>query len=99
MFAHRQAEVVAHNLAGEILGREERQSFDGFGGCFIELGDGRAGYGEGNFYGEQAPSVTLRPPARRWHWAKVLVEKYWLRRWFARGGHGLYTLADRILFR
>ncbi len=98
VFAHRQAEVVAHNLSAGILSWEKRQSFDGFGGCFIELGDGRAGYGEGNFYDPQAPSVTLRPPARRWHWAKVLIEKYWLWRWFASKPRSLHALGDRILF-
>ena len=98
VFAHRQAEVVAHNLAAEILGWEKRQSFDGFGGCFIELGDGRAGYGEGNFYDAQAPSITLRPPAKRWHWVKVLIEKYWLWRWFAAKPRSLHAIGDRILF-
>jgi len=98
VFAHRQAEVLAHNLAVAITGRGEPQSFDGFGGCFIELGDGRAGYGEGNFYDPQAPAVTLRPPARRWHWVKMLIEKYWLWRWFEGGPSSLHTIGDRILF-
>jgi hypothetical protein len=26
--------------------------------------------------------VKVHPPARRWHVAKVLFEKDWLRRWF-----------------
>jgi len=98
VFAHRQAEVLAHNLAAAITGQGEPQSFDGFGGCFIELGDGRAGYGEGNFYDPQAPAVTLRSPARRWHWVKVLIEKYWLWRWFEGGPSSLHTIGDRILF-
>lgn len=98
VFAHRQAEVLAHNLAVAITGQGEPQSFDGFGGCFIELGDGRAGYGEGDFYDLQAPAVTLRPPARRWHWVKALIEKYWLWRWFEGGPSSLHTIGDRILF-
>ncbi len=98
VFAHHQAEVVAYNLAAAILGREERRSFDGLGGCFIELGDGRAGYGAGNFYHPQAPAVTLRPPTRYWHWAKVLVEKYWLRRWFSPRLARVQPVGDRILF-
>lgn len=98
VFAHKQAEVVAHNLVVEIGDHGAPQAFDGFGGCFIELGDGRAGYGEGNFYDAQAPAVTLRPPARRWHWVKVLIEKYWLWRWFARQPSRLHTVGDRILF-
>jgi sulfide:quinone oxidoreductase len=98
VFAHKQAEVIAHNLAVEIKGKGIPQSFDGFGGCFIELGDGRAGYGEGNFYDPQAPAVTLRPPARRWHWIKELIEKYWLWRWFSGGPDFIKSAGDRVLF-
>jgi sulfide:quinone oxidoreductase len=98
VFAHKQAEVIAHNLTVEINGRDKPMSFNGFGGCFIELGDGRAGYGEGNFYDPQAPAVTLRPPARRWHWTKKLLEKYWLWRWFSGGPEFIKSAGDRILF-
>lgn len=98
VFAHKEAEVLAHNLAVEITGQGTPQSFDGFGGCFIELGDGRAGYGEGNFYDPQAPDITLRPPARRWHWVKMLIEKYWLWRWFSGRSGGLHAIGDKILF-
>ncbi len=98
VFAHRQAEVVAFNLAAEILGRAERRAFDGLGGCFVELGDGRAGYGAGDFYDPQAPAVTLRNPTRYWHWAKVLVEKYWLWRWFSSRFATVQPIGDRLLF-
>lgn len=98
VFAHRQAEVVARNLAVAITEEGEQHSFDGFGGCFIELGDGRAGYGAGNFYDPQAPAVSLRPPARRWRWAKALLEKYWLWRWFAGRPGRLHALGDKIMF-
>jgi sulfide:quinone oxidoreductase len=98
IFAHKQAEVLAHNLVVEITGLGEPQSFDGFGGCFIELGDGRAGYGDGNFYDSQAPAVVLRQPTRRWHWAKVLLEKYWLWRWVARGPAWAQSIGDRLFF-
>lgn len=98
VFAHKQAEVLAHNLAVEITGKGKVESFDGFGGCFIELGDGRAGYGEGNFYDPQAPAVVLRPPARRWHWAKEFIEKYWLWRWFSSWPHAIKKIGDRVVF-
>lgn len=99
VFAHKQAEVLAHNIAVEISRQGAPRSFDGFGGCFIELGEGRAGYGEGDFYDPKAPAVSLHPPARRWHWVKVLIEKYWLWRWFVAGPGILHSMADRILFR
>ena len=98
VFAHKQAEVLAHNIAVEITGKGEVEWFDGFGGCFIETGDGRAGYGEGNFYDPQAPDVVLRPPARRWHWAKEMIEKYWLWRWFSSWPHAIIKFGDRVIF-
>ena len=82
VFAHRQAEVVAHNIAREILGRGRPRTFDGAGECFIEVGDGRAGVGRGDFYAEPAPRVGLHAPARRWHLAKVMIEKAWLLGWY-----------------
>jgi len=82
VFAHRQAEVVAANLAAEWSGRGDRQAFNGYGECFLETGDGRAGFGAGNFYAEPVPQVNLRGPSRRWHWGKLLFELHWLRRWF-----------------
>jgi sulfide:quinone oxidoreductase len=81
VFAHAEAEVVAANIAREWTGQGTRRAFDGEGQCFLETGDGRAGLGAGNFYGEPAPDVKLYPPSRRWHWGKVLFEKRWLRRW------------------
>ncbi len=82
VFAHAQAEAVAHNIATEITGRGAPESFDGVGYCFVEMGDGVAAYAKGNFYGEPAPAVTMRSPSRLWHWGKIYLEKWWLRRWF-----------------
>ncbi len=56
-------------------------SFDGKGNCFIETGDSKAGYGKGDFYAEPLPQVKIQTPGRRWHAAKVLFERDWLRRW------------------
>lgn len=80
VFAHAQAVVVAKNIARDITGRGEPASFDGHGECFVEAGDGRAGFGKGNFYAEPTPEVRLYPASWRWHMGKVLLEQYWLRR-------------------
>lgn len=80
--AHRQAEVVARNLAASILGGRASHAFDGFGKCFVETGDGKAGIGAGNFYGEPVPEVQLKGPSRYWWWAKVAFEKWWFWHWF-----------------
>jgi sulfide:quinone oxidoreductase len=82
VFAHHEAEVVAANIAHAWTGRGTRRAFDGHGQCFLETGDGRAGIGAGNFYGEPVPNVKLHRPSRWWHWGKVLFEQRWLRQWF-----------------
>ena len=78
VFAHGEAEAVAHNIAHAWTGKGEPKRFDGHGMCFIETGGGRAGMGRGNFYAEPLPEVNLRQPGLLWHGAKVLYEKYWL---------------------
>jgi sulfide:quinone oxidoreductase len=82
VFAHGQAEVVAANIASTWAGQAPARTFDGHGECFVEAGDGRAGFGAGNFYAEPAPQVDLKAPSRWWHWGKVLFERRWLRQWF-----------------
>lgn len=82
VFAHEEAEVVAHNIARAIAGQGEAQTFQGHGECFVEIGDGRAGFGSGNFYAEPKPQITLYPPGRLRHLGKVAYEKYWLFKWF-----------------
>lgn len=78
VFANREAEVVAENIAHAIAGQAQPARFDGHGDCFIEIGGGKAGFGGGDFYAEPKPAVTLRPPSWRWHLGKVWVEKLWL---------------------
>ena len=82
VFAHAQAEVVAANIAKDWTGRGNAKRFDGQGQCFLETGDGRAGLGYGNFYGEPVPQVKLKSPSRWWHWSKILFERRWLHQWF-----------------
>ena len=77
-FAHGQAEVVAHNLACAWSGKGTPRRFEGEGSCFIEIGNGRAGMGSGNFFAEPMPQVNMRQPGMLWHVGKVLYEKYWL---------------------
>jgi len=81
VFAHGQAEVVARNIARSVLGKGALARYDGHGACFIETGDGKAGYGSGDFYGEPLPAVQVRKPSRAWHAGKVLLEKQILWQW------------------
>lgn len=82
VFAHAQAEVVARNLAVKWTGKGTPAAFQGEGKCFIETGDKRAGIGAGNFYAEPSPQVRVKRPNIGWHLSKVMLEKYWLYRWF-----------------
>jgi sulfide:quinone oxidoreductase len=82
IFAHAQAEVVVQNIARSVTGKGDAAAFDGAGECFIEIGDGKAGIGRGNFFAEPTPVVNLYPARWRWHMGKVLFEKFWLWKWF-----------------
>lgn len=82
VFAHSQAEVVAHNIAHAWTGKGAPRQFTGEGMCFIETGGGRAGIGKGNFYAEPTPQIEMRGPNRFWHAGKIFYEKYWLYRRF-----------------
>jgi len=82
VFAHGEAEVVAGNLVKAITGKGKPAQFDGHGECFIETGDGKAGFGSGNFFADPVPEIKLRQPSRTLHIGKVAFEKYWLFEWF-----------------
>lgn len=81
VFAHSQALAVADNIAATIEGRTPAARFDGNGGCFIETGFGKAGYGSGDFYAEPSPAVKVQQPSRRMHLGKVAFELNVMRRW------------------
>lgn len=78
VFAHGEAEVAAKNIAATIAGGNAAARFNGHGECFVEIGDGKAGFGGGDFYAEPKPDVRVRAPSWRWHLGKVLFEKSWL---------------------
>jgi sulfide:quinone oxidoreductase len=82
VFAHSEAKVVAEQIADEAAGKPSRTAFDGKGYCWIELGDGRAGFAGGDFYSEPEPDLKMRRPGRPLHWGKVAFEKWWLHHWF-----------------
>ncbi len=81
VFAHAQAKTVAERIADGYGGKASAARFDGHGSCWIELGDGRAGFAGGNFYAEPEPQVKIRRPGRPFHWSKVAFEKWWLHHW------------------
>lgn len=82
VFAHAQAEAVAHTVAARLLGQGAERTFTGHGECFLELGGGVAAFARGNFYAEPRPDVRLYRPGRHWHAAKVAFERAWWQRYF-----------------
>ena len=81
VFAHAEAKVAAQRIADKVGGKTSRAVFDGKGYCWLELGDGKAGFAAGDFYAEPNPQLTMRPPGRPLHWGKVAFEKWWLHHW------------------
>ncbi len=82
VFAHGEAEIVANNIAHKITGKGTPEVFAGNGSCFIEIGDGKAGFGSGNFFAEPNPQIKLQQPSWLLHLGKVAFEKFWLYKWF-----------------
>ena len=74
VFADEQGRVVAANIAAEIRGKDRSKRFDGKGFCYIEVGEGLAAYGSGNFYGYPGPTVYLEPPSRNFHEERKKLE-------------------------
>jgi sulfide:quinone oxidoreductase len=81
VFAHAEGKVVAERIAAGVEGKASQATFDGKGYCWVELGDGRAGFAGGDFYAEPEPRLKLRRPGRPLHWGKVAFEKWWLHHW------------------
>jgi sulfide:quinone oxidoreductase len=78
VFAHAQAEVVAHRIVAEISGSGRQDEFCGDGYCMLEAGEDLAGFAFGDFFAEPSPQIELRRMGRTWHWGKVLFEQWWL---------------------
>ncbi len=81
VFAEGQARVVAAAIAAAIEGRSRPSGFDGHGFCYVEVGDGLAAYGVGDFYAYPGPRVTLEAPTPEARAAKEEYEQL-LDAWF-----------------
>ncbi len=75
VFADEQSRVVAANIAAEIAGKDKAKRHDGKGFCYIEIGDGLAAYGSGDFFGYPGPRVYLEPPSRDFHEERKRLEQ------------------------
>ncbi len=74
VFADEQSRVVAKNIAAQMKGEDRSNKFDGSGFCYLEVGNGLAAYGSGNFYSYPAARVFLEPPSQRHHEERRRIE-------------------------
>jgi sulfide:quinone oxidoreductase len=70
VFAFQEGLVVAENIAATIRGGKPTE-FTGEGFCYIDVGDGKAAFGSGNFLATPAPRVTFEPPSTEFKRAKT----------------------------
>ena len=75
VFAEGEAQVVAARIAADIAGEPAPPGFDGTGFCYVEVGDGLAAYGSGDFFAYPGPRVTLDIPNAEARQAKEEYER------------------------
>lgn len=73
-----QGQVVASQIAGELLGKPA-DTFSGGGACFIETGGRQAIRGEGQFYALPHPLMRATPPDGAQYEGKLAWMSGWLR--------------------
>jgi sulfide:quinone oxidoreductase len=81
VFAEGQAQVVAEAIAADINGEPRPRVYDGNGFCYVDVGDGLAAYGTGDFYAYPGPRVRLEEPSIEGRRAKAEYEDL-LDTWF-----------------
>ena len=81
VFAEGQAQTVAAAIAADINGDERPRGYDGNGFCYVDVGDGLAAYGSGDFYAYPGPRITLDMPSEEGRRAKGEYESL-LETWF-----------------
>ncbi|MDO9000983.1 MAG: FAD/NAD(P)-binding oxidoreductase [Bacteroidota bacterium] len=75
VFAEEEAQVVARNIASLIKGEKPVASFNGQGVCYVDVGDGMAAEGAGDFYAYPDPVVKLAMPSKESRKAKHEFER------------------------
>jgi sulfide:quinone oxidoreductase len=81
VFAEGEAQVVAGAIAADINDGPRPGVYDGNGFCYVDVGDGLAAYGSGDFYAYPGPRVTLEDPSLEGRRAKDEYEEL-LDTWF-----------------
>jgi sulfide:quinone oxidoreductase len=85
IFAEGEAKVAARRIAATLEGKEPKAIYEGTGGCFLEVGGGRAVMVEGEFLASSGPQVTVTEASKKLFEKKKEFESRRLRRWFEKG--------------
>ena len=82
VFAEAMGETVADRIAAVFNGQEPESTFQGEGGCYLEVGGGKAMMVRGQFLAEPEPEVSLTEPSPDYLIDKRSFETQRLQTWF-----------------
>jgi len=82
VFAESMGETVADRIAAEFTGQKSQATFQGEGGCYLEVGGGQAMKVQGRFLAEPEPEIQLTDPSPAYLEEKRAFETQRLQRWF-----------------
>lgn len=86
IFAEGQARSVASQIIHKIIGIGSQEfhqivQFDGKGFCFMDTGNGKAGFIDTNFYNSNGPITILKEPSTLYYKKKINFEKQRMKEW------------------
>src|SRR5918992_2475211 len=85
IFAEGQARSVASQIINKINTITEEPyniiKFDGTGFCFMDTGDGKAGFIDTNFYNSDGPITILKEPSIQYYEQKISFESQRIKEW------------------
>ena len=82
VFAEAMGETVADRIVAVFTRQEPEATFKGEGGCYLEVGGGKAMMVRGNFLAEPEPDVSLTEPSGEYLDEKRSFETQRLQTWF-----------------
>jgi len=82
VFAEAMGETVADRVAAEFAGQEPEATFQGEGGCYLEVGNGQAMMVTGHFMAVPDPEISLTEASAQQLEEKRAFEAQRLQMWF-----------------
>jgi sulfide:quinone oxidoreductase len=81
IFAEEQAKVASQQIVDEITGKPSITTFTGQGYCFMEVGNGQAGFLEADFFNPAGPVLQLQAPSEQNYKKKQDFERTRVKEW------------------